>query len=170
MKTTKWFTRLAPSANEGRNGVTKGFSLIELLIVIGIVGTLATIMLPNFIGSRQRAKDARRKLDLEQIRSAIEQYRSVNGQYPATAGVNTTCGNASGVTDSTPTTYLSNVPDDPSCTTQRYYYAAIGTPPNDYTVCARLEATTSTTSVPPPANSCGTAGNCNYCLGPYGNK
>ena len=61
----------------------KGFTLIELLIVIAIIGVLATLLMVNFVGVRQRARDAQRKSDLRQLQSALEIYRSDNGSYPS---------------------------------------------------------------------------------------
>lgn len=142
----------------------RGFSLIELLVVIGIMGTLITILLPNFIGARQRGQDARRKLDLEQIRSALEQYRSVNGSYPDLLSTLT-----SG------TVYISTLPTDPqagysyqftplpaSCTTAGPTFCT------DYTIGAFLTTGAGCTSA--PASYCSPTAACNYCLGPLGAK
>jgi len=60
----------------------KGFTLIELLIVIVIIGVLATLLMTNFVGVRQRGRDAQRKSDLRQIQAALELYRADVGQYP----------------------------------------------------------------------------------------
>jgi len=136
------------------------------------MGTLVTILLPNFIGGRQRSKDARRRLDIEQISSALEQYRSVAGVYPSSLTLNcdatreTLTYTDTSVTPNVTTTFLSTIPQDPGCST--YVYAITNLSNTDYTVCAYLEATTSTTSIS-PALSCGTQ-NCNYCKGPYGAK
>ena len=145
----------------------KGFSLIELLVVIGIMGTLITILLPNFIGARQRGQDARRKLDLEQIRSGLEQYRSVNGSYPAVLSTLT-----SG------TVYISTLPTDPlSSSGYSYQYTSLpagcttGGPTycTDYTIGALLSTTSS--CVTTPTTTCGpSTAACNYCLGPLGAK
>jgi type II secretion system protein G len=63
--------------------IKNGFTLIELLIVIAIIGVLATLLMVNFVGVRQRARDAQRKSDLRQLQSALEIYRSDNGNYPS---------------------------------------------------------------------------------------
>ena len=58
-----------------------GFTLIELLVAIGIIGILASFLLANFVGVRQRARDGVRKSDLRQMQSALEMYRADQGQY-----------------------------------------------------------------------------------------
>jgi prepilin-type N-terminal cleavage/methylation domain-containing protein len=52
----------------------KGFTLIELLVVISIIGMLAGIVLVSMTGVRGKARDARRKSDLDQIEKAVELY------------------------------------------------------------------------------------------------
>jgi type II secretion system protein G len=88
----------------------KGFTLIELLIVIAIIGVLATLLMVNFVGVRQRARDAQRKSDLRQIQSALEIWRSDNGSYPASSQFGA-CGSA--LTNGS-TTYMAKIPCDPS--------------------------------------------------------
>lgn len=65
----------------------KGFTLIELLVVIGVVAFLMTVMFPNFMAARQRARDAQRKSDLVQMQRALEFYKSDQSPqaYPSTA-------------------------------------------------------------------------------------
>lgn len=61
----------------------KGFTLIELLVVIAIIGILTAIGAVNLLGSREKARDARRSNDIYQIRLAIELYYGDHKQYPA---------------------------------------------------------------------------------------
>jgi len=44
-----------------------GFTLIEILVVVAIIGTLAFILLPNFASGRAKARDARRKAEISQL-------------------------------------------------------------------------------------------------------
>ncbi|HPJ17141.1 MAG TPA: type II secretion system protein [Candidatus Woesebacteria bacterium] len=60
----------------------KGFTLIELLVAIGIIATLTAILLPNFMGARERAKDAQKIQDLNSIKSALRLYYNDHQAYP----------------------------------------------------------------------------------------
>ena len=63
--------------------IKKGFTLIELLVVIAIVGLLSVIAVASFQNSQAKARDAQRKHDIEQIRSALEIYLDKYGTYPS---------------------------------------------------------------------------------------
>ena len=76
----------------------KGFSLIELLVVIAIIGMLSTLATVSMNGARQKARDAKRKSDLSQIKNALELYNVQNEKYPL--DTSTTCGNAGTIADS----------------------------------------------------------------------
>lgn len=60
----------------------KGFSLIELLVVIAIIGVLTAIVVPNFMGARERASDSQKKQDLVKIRDSLRMYYNDNQSYP----------------------------------------------------------------------------------------
>lgn len=59
-----------------------GFTIIELLVVITIIGTLASISLNTLNTARVKARDAKRKADLRSIATALEFYYDDHGYYP----------------------------------------------------------------------------------------
>jgi general secretion pathway protein G len=67
-----------------RLSAIKGFTLVELLIVIIIIAVLAAIDIPKFADSSLRSKQAALKADLKLYRNAIELFKSDCGSYPAT--------------------------------------------------------------------------------------
>lgn len=65
----------------------RGFTMIELLIVIAIIGILATFVTVNLQGAQKRARDSQRQSDLNQYRIALTSYASDNkGFYPHAIG------------------------------------------------------------------------------------
>ena len=65
----------------------KGFTLIEMLVVISLIGILAALALVSFGASQKQARDANRKSDLKQYQTVLESYGNfTNGLYPAVSG------------------------------------------------------------------------------------
>ncbi|MEK7577686.1 MAG: type II secretion system protein [Patescibacteria group bacterium] len=62
------------------------FSLIELLVSIAVIATIIGLALPNFLGARTRARDVRRKSEVQQFKTALQLYYSDYGAYPADSG------------------------------------------------------------------------------------
>jgi prepilin-type N-terminal cleavage/methylation domain-containing protein len=134
----------------------KGFTLIELLVVISIIGILLALSVFGLQGARLASRDAKRKSDLELIRSGLEIYKADCDSYPATllqGGTLIGDGTGSCLTDNT---YITLVPSDP-LTTSQYVYAATSVnsgPYAKYTLCATLE------QAPSPAMDVSGCGNC----------
>src|SRR5437870_5017065 len=61
-----------------------GFTLIELLVVILIIGILAAIALPNFLGQRSKAQDSSAKSDARNLVSQLESCYTDNNTYSGT--------------------------------------------------------------------------------------
>ena len=81
----------------------KGFTLIELMVVVLIVGLLSSLVVVNVNNSRIAARDARRIADLGTISSALAAYYADNHFYPTTANF------ASAIRSA----YIANIPTDP---------------------------------------------------------
>jgi len=134
----------------------KGFTLVELLIVISIIGVLTTLLMANFIGVRQRARDAQRKSDLRQIQSALELYRSDQGIYPQLVP---NCSNSIKSPDCSTSTYMQTVPKDSMGSSYynggKYYFLSNG---STYTLGACLENPSDSqgTSTNPGGSGCPT--------------
>jgi len=80
----------------------KGFSLIELMIVIIILGLLASLVVPNLIGQSEQAKRKITCVQMHSLSDALKSFKLANGTYPTTSeGLNAL------VTNPDPTTYTS---------------------------------------------------------------
>lgn len=140
----------------------KGFTLIELLVVIFIIGILIALSVVGLQGARAGARDARRKTDLEQIRSGIEIYKADCGVYPPSLSFGSSLTGTLATCSPQGSTYISLVPQDPTPTLQGYVYKRLTN--TTYALCAALEQVSSVNTMADCASCSGTNGsaNCNY--------
>ena len=126
----------------------KGFTLIELLVVIAIIGILVAIGTVSYQRSVRVSRDSRRKADLEQIRQALETFRSETGIYPAAA---------TWQSDLTNGQYITTIPSDPS----GYGYKYLRPTTTTYNLCAQVEGSADSILC---GGGCKTppTGSCNY--------
>jgi general secretion pathway protein G len=68
----------------GQKGKNRGFTLIEIMVVIVILGILAGLVLPRFMGRTEEAKKIKAKLQIENLEAALKLYKLDNGMYPTT--------------------------------------------------------------------------------------
>jgi prepilin-type N-terminal cleavage/methylation domain-containing protein len=133
----------------------KGFTLIELLITLAIIGIMVTIVTFVVQQSRESARDARRKADLENIAVGLELYRSECNSYPSsiTFGGSLTGG---GTPPSCTGTYISTIPQDPQYSGgSSPHYSYNRTSATNYVLCSYLEQI----PIPPvPTTNCASCG------------
>lgn len=65
----------------------KGFTLIEIMVVISIIGIILGIAIPSVSMYRRRAKEAKARADIENLGIAIKMYQVDNGSYPNASGL-----------------------------------------------------------------------------------
>ncbi len=115
----------------------KGFTLLELLVVIGIIAILVAVGTASYSTVQKKARDAKRKTDLKELQSAYEQYYSIcDFKYPLPPDLSSSGIECSATTP--PTTIMSPAPVDP-LNTGIYTYTVPVIQADAYTLCAYLE-------------------------------
>jgi len=138
----------------------RGFTILELLVVMAIIGILAAIGLASYPGVQQKARDARRKSDLASLARGMEMFYNDYGRYPvitAASDMGTSipaADLAAGLIWGHPwivnnVIYMSEIPSDPNINNYRYHHLrvtgttvvtpAAGTNANGYWMLAHIE-------------------------------
>jgi general secretion pathway protein G len=94
---------MARSIEIGKCGArgTHGFTLLELMIVVSIIGILATLAVPSYQSSVVKAKEAALRQDLSTLRDVLDQHKADQGKYPLSLSALVGSG------------YLRGIPKDP---------------------------------------------------------
>ena len=107
-------SRVRPSLNPGRRQL--GFSLIEVMVVVVIVGILAALIVPNLMDRPDQARRVAARQDIGTLMQALQLYRLDHGRYPsaeqglpALLGISQLSQNQNG----SGRAYLDHLPDDP---------------------------------------------------------
>jgi len=79
-----WLFRHLPLDRQRKEGFKKGFTMVELLMTVLIVGILAAIAIQQFTSYKTKQQNATATVDIRNIESQIERYRILNGSPPAT--------------------------------------------------------------------------------------
>jgi type II secretion system protein G len=66
----------------------QGFTIVELLIVIVVIGILAGLVITTFTGIQQKARNTERQTDIKAIYGQVEAYYAQNGKYPTLTNLN----------------------------------------------------------------------------------
>lgn len=115
----------------------KGFTVVELMVTISIIGILSTIAYASFSDAQEKSRNTKRVSDLKQVQVALEYYYAVNKSYPTTnGGYRSECPEWGAfsrdlvIPGLTPT-YLPSLPSDPrmdkTANTSCYIYTSDGT-------------------------------------------
>ncbi|GAA0565924.1 MAG: type II secretion system protein GspG [Alteromonadaceae bacterium] len=67
-----------------QNNKQRGFTLLEVMVVIVILGIIASMVVPNLMGNKEQADRQKAVVDIQQLESALDMYRLRNGFYPTT--------------------------------------------------------------------------------------
>ena len=123
----------------------RGFTLIEIMVVVAIIAILATLIIVSVVGSQRKARDTKRTADANSMITAIGQYKESSGVYPiVSCGGNTICPFSGAALDP----YLGSVPKDPK-TKNGYLYQSDGTNYQIYvTYESDVKGGVTTTTVP----------------------
>ncbi len=71
-----------------RNLNNRGFTIVELLIVIVVIGILALLVITTYSGIQAKARNSKRQTDIQSLQTQLEAFFSQNGYYPSLANLN----------------------------------------------------------------------------------
>ncbi|NWA00385.1 type II secretion system major pseudopilin GspG [Pseudomonas gingeri] len=102
----------------------RGFTLIEIMVVVVIIGVLGALVVPQFMGRTDQAKVTAARTDIQAIGTALEMYRLDNFNYPSTQqGLEALVQKPLGTPEAknwSPHGYLKRLPTDPWGTPYQY--------------------------------------------------
>lgn len=140
-----------------KNSQSKGITMIELLIVITILAVLMLILLWSLRGQTYKARDAKRKADIDAYEKIFEDYFNDKEHYPSLGSLDN-CNSA----DLSP--YVKKILCDPGPANDPYYYWVNGDE-TVYAICADLENDNDPDIVQLGCGSgCGENGDYDYCM------
>jgi type II secretion system protein G len=119
----------------------KGFTILELLVVVAIIGILAAVSMALLSDTRARSRDARRLSDMREIEKALNLYYAENGHFPDEDGTDPAITGSDDVSTALEgADLISETPTDPLHPTYTYRYESADT--TDFTLFFCLETDT----------------------------
>jgi general secretion pathway protein G len=115
-----------------RHKLSKGFTLIELMIVVVILGILATIIMPKILGRPEQVRRMKAKVDIRNIESALALFKTDTGRFPTTSEGFEVLVSDPGIKGYNSDGYLDKLPIDPWG--NKYIYISPGLHSKDYDV------------------------------------
>lgn len=101
---------------------TSGFTLIEIMVVVFILGLLVTLVAPKIIGRTDEARRTKAAADIRGVENALQMYKLDNGNYPSTGeGLNALVQRSANARNFNPEGYLDRVPTDPWGNPYQYF-------------------------------------------------
>lgn len=132
--------------------IISGFTLVELLVVMSILGVLVTLIAGGYRTAQLRGSDAQRKADLKEVANSLELFYSDYGEYPAASGTQiagcpydpvsetgSACSWGTGEFTDSKTVYYKELPEDPSSSYFYVYRVVPGSSNQKYQLFARME-------------------------------
>ena len=124
----------------------RGFTLMELLIVVAIIGLLASMILVGLSSFRTRGRDARRVADVKQVQNGLEIYYAKMNQYPdvqssGIPGTDTASAGWEAMVNAIKSADIgiTQVPQDPLGASRSYAYSTESGNPQSYVIGVALE-------------------------------
>lgn len=111
----------------------RGFTIVELLIVIVVIGILATVSVVAYSSVLQRGRDAERTTDIAAVKKAVELYKVEIGTYPAVCPVDD-AGCSVNLLATPLLPYMKSIPTDPQNPTKTYDYVRGPVANNSYAI------------------------------------
>ncbi len=105
-----------------RLGTSGGFTLIEIMVVVFILGLLVTLVAPKIIGRTDEARRVKAMADIKGIEEAMHLFKLDNGFYPSTGeGIHALVQRGANAKNFNPDGYMDNVPTDPWGNPYQYF-------------------------------------------------
>lgn len=113
----------------GKNHLSRGFTLVEIVITITVIAVVTTLPIVAYSGLQKNGRDTRRKQDLDNLNTAIIRYKNETGTYPI--GTDLSVLQDQG--------YVQNLPADPLENNPDYQYLYESADGSKYVLYGRLE-------------------------------